>query len=80
MVQATLPTSWIRDAVDVSSSESSYSDEEVAQPRGKPLQWSRVKSMQQIRSQRVMVYNAEDDLKFDRTLKVIRREMDQRRG
>ena len=36
--------------------------------------------MQQIKSQRVMVYNAEEDLKFDRTLKVIRKELDRRRG
>ena len=27
-----------------------------------------------------MVYNAEEDLKFDRTLKVIRKELDYRRG
>ena len=36
--------------------------------------------MQQIKSQRVMVYNAEEDLKFDRTLKAIRKELDRRRG
>ena len=36
--------------------------------------------MQQIKSQIVMVYNAEEDLKFDRTLKVIRKELDRRRG
>ena len=36
--------------------------------------------MQQIKSQRVMVYNVEEDLKFDRTLKVIRKELDRRRG
>ena len=30
MKQTTLPTSWIRDAEEVSSSESSFSDDEVA--------------------------------------------------
>ena len=36
--------------------------------------------MQQIKSQRVIVYNADENLKFDRILKVIRKELDHRRG
>ena len=33
-----------------------------------------------MKTQRVMVYNAEEDLKFDRKLKTIRKELDQARG
>ena len=37
MKQTTLPTSWIRDAEEVSSSESSFSDDEVADGRLEPV-------------------------------------------
>ena len=42
--------------------------------------WTRVKSLDQIKNQRVMVYQAAEDLKFDKTLKTIRKEMDSDRG
>ena len=41
---------------------------------------TRVKSLEMIKSQRVMVYKAAEDLKFDKSLKAIRKEMDQSRG
>ena len=39
------------------------------------LQWTRVKSLSLMKTQRVTVYNAEEDLKFDRKLKTIRKEL-----
>ena len=42
--------------------------------------WTRVKSLAQIKTQKVMVYDAGEDLKFDRTLKVIRKELEHERG
>ena len=80
MKQTTLPQGWVSGAESSSSSESSSSEEEVKKPRGKPLLWTRVKSLELIRKQRVMVYGTAEDLKFDRTLKTIRREMDHNRG
>ena len=80
MKQTTLPVSWNTEAEECSSSESSSSEEDARQSRAKPLQWTRVKSLEMIKSQRVMVYNAAEDLKFDRGLKTIRKEMDSDRG
>ena len=80
MKQTTLPSSWNPEAEEYSSSDSSSSKEKVKQSRALPLQWTRVKSLEMIKSQRVMVYKAAEDLKFDKSLKTIRKEMDQSRG
>ena len=80
MKQPTLPSSWITEAEVSASSESSSSEEGVRQSRAAPLKWTRVKSLDQIKNQRVMVYQAAEDLKFDKTLKTIRKEMDSDRG
>ena len=80
MKQTTLPKTWDPSAESSSSSESSYSSEEVKKPRGKPLLWTRVKSLEQIKKQKLMVYEAAEDLKFDKTLKTIRNELDHSRG
>ena len=80
MKQTTLPASWNKEAEESPSSDSSSSSEEVKQSRAQPLQWTRVKSLEMIKSQRVMVYKAAEDLKFDKSLKTIRKEMDQSRG
>ena len=79
MKQTTLPHSWVSEA-EVSASEESSSEEEAPRSRAKPLLWTRVKSLAQIQSQRVMVFDAAEDLKFDKTLKTIRKEMDSDRG
>ena len=80
MKQTTLPVSWNKEAEECSSSESSSSEEDDKQSRAQPLQWTRVKSLAMIKSQRVMVYNAAEDLKFDKSLNTIRKEMDSDRG
>ena len=80
MRQTTLPSDWVSGAEASSSSEGSSSFEEVKKPRGAALQWTRVKSLSLIKTQRVTAYNAEEDLKFDRKLKTIRKELDQARG
>ena len=41
-----------------------------------PLQWTRVKSLTLIKEQRLMVYEGSKDLKWDKTLKTIRKEAD----
>ena len=64
MKQTTLPHSWVSDA-EVSASEESSSEEEAPKSRAKPLLWTRVKSLAMIKSQRVMVFDAAEDLKFD---------------
>ena len=80
MKQTTLPVSWNTEVEECSSSESSSSEEEARPSRAQPLQWTRVKSLDMIKSQRVMVYKAAEDLKFDKSLKTIRKEMDSDRG
>ena len=75
MYQTTLPASWLQDAE--SSSEKDYAEDEQ-QRRGRkpqPLQWTRVKSLDQIRQQKVLVFEAEKDLNFDKNLKAIRNEL-----
>ena len=78
--QTTLPTCWSPGAEASPSSDSSSVNSDEDKPRGKPLMWTRVKSLAQIKSQKVMVYDAGEDLKFDRTLKVIRKELEHDRG
>ena len=80
MKQTTLPQTWVPGTESSSSSESSSSEEDVKRPRGKPLLWTRVKSLELIKKQKVMVYQAAEDLKFDKTLKIIRKELDHNRG
>ena len=71
-----MPSDWVSGAEASSSSESSSSYEEEKRPRGVSLQWTRVKSLSVMKTQRVTVYNAEEDIKFDRKLKTIRKELD----
>ena len=78
--QTTLPTCWNPEAEASSSVDSSPVSSEEDKPKGKPLMWTRVKSLAQIKTQKVMVYDAGEDLKFDRTLKVIRKELEHNRG
>ena len=75
MRQTTLPSDWVSGAEVSSSSESSSSFEEEKKSRAAVLQWTRVKSLSVLKTQRVTVYNAEEDLKFDRKLKTIRKEL-----
>ena len=42
--------------------------------------WTRVKSLDQIRTQQVLVYDSEKDHKFDKNLRVIRKELEHNRG
>ena len=42
--------------------------------------WTRVKSLKQIITQKVMVYEAEKDNQFDKNLRVIRKELEHDRG
>ena len=76
MRQTRLPIDWIVDA-EQSSSSSSSEVEEVEVKRGRPahpLQWTRVKTLALMRSQRTMVYEGGKDLKWDRLLKQQRAE------
>ena len=80
MKQTTLPHSWVSEAEVSASEESSSEEENVPKSRARPLMWTRVRSLEMIKSQRVMVFDAAEDLKFDKTLKTIRKEMDSDRG
>jgi len=67
MRQTRLPTEWIPSA-EADSSESVSSEEEKAPGRrAVPLQWTRVKSLEQIRSQKLMIFDSEKDLQFDKS-------------
>ena len=75
MKQTTLPLSWVSGAEDLSDEES-YSEEEDGPVKKVPsLYWTRVKSIDQIKDQQLMVYEANKDLKFDKGLTVVRREL-----
>ena len=76
MRQTRLPTEWISDAEEGSSSSSSFEEAKRPGRRAAPLQWTRVKSLDQIRKEKVMVFEGEKDLQFDKNLKTIRRELD----
>ena len=80
MRQTHLPTEWMLSA-EADSSESVSSEEEKApKRRAAPLQWTRVKSLEQIRSQKLMVFDSEKDLQFDKSQKTIRAELNHNRG
>ena len=76
MKQTTLPLTWISGAEELSSEESS-SDNEFEEPvKPSPaLYWTRVKSLVMIQNQQIMVYEANKDLKFDKGLSQVRREL-----
>ena len=80
MRQTRLPVNWISDAEECSSSFSSSEEEKEPRRNAKPLQWTRVKSLEQMRNQKLMVYDAMEDMRFDRNLKTIRKEIAQPRG
>ena len=78
MRQTRLPIDWI---VDAEQSSSDNSVEEEQPKRGRPaqaLQWTRVKTLSLMKSQRLMVYNGTEDLQFDKYQKKQRAE--QRHG
>ena len=75
MKQTTLPIDWVSGAEAFSDEDSSSSEEEKAGPREAKLFWTRVKSLDEIRRQKVLVYEAQKDLKFDKNVKVIRKEI-----
>lgn len=80
MRQTRLPIDWIVEAEE-SSSSSSEQPEEVKRGRPPhPLQWTRVKSLTLIKEQRLMVYESSKDLRYDRSLKTIRKEVSQLGG
>ena len=68
MKQTTLPLTWISGAEEVSDEESSSSDEEGPVKPSPALYWTRVKSLDMIKNQQIMVYEANKDLKFDKGL------------
>ena len=80
MKQTKLPPTWIAGAEDDELSSSSSSPEEEKKKGGKPLMWTRVKSLEQIRAQKILVYEAEKDIQFDKNLRVIRKELEHDRG
>ena len=74
MRQTRLPIDWIVGA-EQTSSESSFEEEEVKRGRpAQPLQWTRVKSLALMKSQRPMVYDGSKDLKWDKLQKAQRAE------
>ena len=75
MRQQRLPTNWVAGAASHSSDSSNYEDEEPALRSKKVQYWTRVKSLEQMKSQRLMVYDATNDMQFDRSLQIIRKEM-----
>ena len=75
MKQTTLPLTWVSGAEELSSEES-YSDEDEGPVKASPaLYWTRVKSLELIKDQQIMVYEANKDLKFDKGLSQVRREL-----
>ena len=76
MRQTRLPVNWIVEAEESSSSSSELEEEVGHRRNAQPLQWTRVKSLELIKDQRLMVYNGTNDLSWDKTLKVIRKQTD----
>ena len=63
MRQTRLPLDWIVGAEESSSDSSSFEEEIVKRGRpAHPLQWTRVKTLEQMKSQRLMVYDGAKDL------------------
>ena len=62
MRQTRLPIDWIVNA-EQSSSDSSIEEEKVKRGRpAHPLQWTRVKTLALMKSQKVMLYDGSKDL------------------
>ena len=80
MKQSLLPKSWITDALENSDSDSDFADDSEAQKQKKILYWTRVKSLDQMKNQRLMIYDSVPDLDFDKNLKKIRKEMSREPG
>ena len=70
-----MPKSWITDALENADSESDYEDDSDSKKQKNILYWTRVKSLNQIKSQRLMIYDSAPDLNFDKNLKQIRKEL-----
>ena len=80
MRQTRLPIDWIVGA-EQTSSESSSEEEEVKRGRpAQPLQWTRVKSLSLMKNQRLMVYDGNNDLKWDKLQKTSRVETQHGKG
>ena len=80
MRQTRLPIEWVTSAEADSSESVSSEEEKVPARKAAPLQWTRVKSLEQIRSQKIMVFDSEKDLQFDKSQKILRAELNHNRG
>ena len=80
MRQTRLPTEWLTSAEENSSSSSSFEEEKAPGNRAVPLKWTRVKSLEQIRSQKIMIFDGQKDLQFDKNQKTLRDELNHNRG
>lgn len=67
MRQTRLPIEWVTSAEADSSESVSSEEEKVPARKAAPLQWTRVKSLEQIRSQKIMVFDSDKDLQFDKS-------------
>ena len=67
MRQTRLPIEWVTSAEADSSESVSSEEEKVPARKAAPLQWTRVKSLDQIRAQKIMVFDSEKDLQFDKS-------------
>ena len=75
-----MPASWAEERESDGSSD--MSEEEQKRRGRKPVRphWTRVKSLEQIKGQQVLVYDCQSDLAFDKNVKMIRRELEQEVG
>ena len=80
MKQSRLPISWLADAESNSDSSSEYEEEEEKRSNAHELQWTRVRTLEQMKTQRVMVHSVKTDLITDASLRVVRSELAHDRG
>ena len=80
MKQTRLPSSWVANASEFSDSHNEQFVPEESKKQKPQIFWTRVKSIEQMKNQRLTVYDAFKDLDFDKNLKSIRREVNQMQG
>ena len=74
LIQTKIPASWKENNRSESDSDDEASSNDGRKKSRAPLLWTRVKSLKQMLSQKVMVYDADADMQNDSNLKTIRRE------
>ena len=75
MKQTTLPAAWIAENEELSAEESLSEELDEAKKKTAILYWTRVKSLDMIKDQNVHIYEANRDLKFDKSVAQVRKEL-----